>query len=254
MTSHLIHYVILGAIRDRLLVSLCAAMVVCISLSLFLGSAAIIEQKQFMLVFASGALRMAVALGLVLFVVFFIRRSFETKDIEFLLSRPISRLGLILSYSAAFTLMAVLFGLIVGISVCVLSGSMIGAGHFLWILSICAEFVIVVNVAFFFSMVLSSAASGSMATIGFYILARMMGQLLGVIDANIVTGTNVKLLEQTFEGLSIFFPRLDLYGQTSWLLYGSDGSIGAGFIFLQTFIFTALVLAASYIDLKRRQF
>jgi hypothetical protein len=254
MIPHLIHYVILGAIRDKLLVSLCAAMIVCISLSMFLGSSAIIEQAQFMLVFASGALRIAVAIGLVLFVVFFIRRSFETKDVEFLLSRPISRFELILSYSAAFTLMAIIFGLIVGAAVCVLSHSLIGAGHFLWILSICAEFVIIVNVAFFFSMVLSSAASGCMATIGFYILGRMMGQLLGIIDSNITIGLHVKLMEQVFEGLSVFFPRLDLYGQTSWLLYGSDGTIGAAFILLQTCIFTALVLTACYIDLKRRQF
>lgn len=223
------------------------------ALAVFLGSAAVVEKDRFALVFAAGGLRIAGVLGLVMFTVFFIRRSFEARDIELLLSRPLSRVKLLLSYAAALSVLGLLAGLAQGLCVFALSFQHFGNGQILWIASMIAENIILVNVALFFSMILTSAAGAAMAVSGFYILARLMGQILGTIDA----GSRVydlKILELVMQAISTLMPRLDLMGQTSWLIYGAGEGIGLGFIIAQGAVFTFLILMAALIDFVLRQF
>lgn len=253
MSAHLVHYVLTGAYRDKLVLSMFAVLIACVSLSIFFGSSSLIEKQQFTLVYASGALRLALNLGLILFIVFFIRRSFESKDVEFLLSRPLSRFQLLMAYSAAFSLIAVVGALLCGAVVLGIAPQLIGAGHALWILSLCAEALIIANTAMFFAFVLTSSAAGAMAAIGFYVLSRMMGDILGIIDANLGSH-KTEVLEWIMQVISIVMPRLDLMGQTSWLIYGQDGTIGTAFIIMQAAVFCAVIIAASMVDLSRRQF
>jgi hypothetical protein len=122
-------------------------------------------------------------------------------------------------------------------------------------------------------MVLSSAAGSALAALGFYALSRMVGVLLGIMDlppANwvfAVLGSVMKLI-------SILIPRLDMMGQTTWLVYGAGGAGGikfmqdagayasavvghlglAGFIGLQGIVFVGLLLAAASYDFMRKQF
>lgn len=253
MSWPLIKYVLTAAVRDRVTVSFLVLLLLGASLSVFLGSAAVIEQDQFSLVFAAGGLRLAGVLALVLFVVFLMRRMFEAKDIEFLLSRPIGRVGFLVSYSVAFSFLALLMGVAQGGCLYVIAPHLFDSGHVLWIVSVIIENIIMVNVALFFSMVLTSATVAALASFSFYVLGRMMGEILGIIDA----GTriyNFELLEGIMQLISAIMPRLDLLGQTSWLLYGVDEQIGLGFVIVQGLVFTALVVLASLIDLVRRQF
>ena len=255
MNSHLIQYVLWGAIRDRLILSMLVLMGLGASLSIFLGSAAVIEKDQFTVVFASGGLRIASVVGLILFTVFFIRKSFETKDIEFLLSRPTGRISLIASYSIALILIALVLSFVTGGVVYALAPHLLSQGHILWTLSICIENIIMVNVALFFSMVITSSAGAAMATFGFYILCRMMGQILGIASVTAQNPNKMsEIMEYIVETVSIFLPRLDLLGQTSWLIYGPGPNIGAGFILLQGLVFTTLIVCACMYDLVRRQF
>lgn len=248
----LIRYVLTAALRDRLVLSFALILVVATSLSLFLGSAAVVEQGQFSLVFAGGALRIILSLALVLFVVFHMRRSFETKDVDFLLARPISRFSYIISHSAAFSLLAVLFSILSGSVLLGIGGGALTEGQMLWIVSVMAESVIMVNLALFFAMVVSSAVGAALACFGFYILGRMMGQLLGIIDAN--QGLWAHILQYPLQLVSALMPRLDLMGQTSWLVYGVGEGVGLTYVLAQAGVFVLLVLSASLIDLVRRQF
>ena len=177
----LTRYVLTAAIRDRLIPVLLLVMIVGTCVSVFLGSAAIIEANKFAMVFTAGSVRFIGVLGLVLFVVFFVRRSFENKDVEYLLSRPISRVSFILSHALAFSLLAVVMAVVATFAVATLMPHFhLTSGGFLWV-SLLVEFVIMVNAALFFSMVLPSATTGVLATLGLYVLARMMGELLGII-------------------------------------------------------------------------
>ena len=252
MSRPLVLYVLTAALRDRLVMAMIITLVVGTSLAVFLGSAAIAEKQQFAMVFAGAGLRLAGVLGLVLFTVFFIRRSFDARDVDFILSRPVSRVEFLLSYAAGLSLLAL--GMAAAQTLClyIIGGNLFGPSHISWAVSIAFENIIMVNAALFFSMILSSAATAATATAGFYILARLMGQLLGIIDST-GKGTFIyNLMEYILQAISAVMPRLDLMAQTSWLIYGEAVEISS--ILLQGAIFTILIITAALIDLVRRQF
>ena len=71
MSIQLIRYVLLAAIRDRMLWGVVAVSLLGTCLSIFSGSAAIIEQDQFVVTYIGGGVRLLSLIGLVLFVVFY---------------------------------------------------------------------------------------------------------------------------------------------------------------------------------------
>ncbi|HQX27811.1 MAG TPA: hypothetical protein PKX38_07735, partial [Alphaproteobacteria bacterium] len=134
----------------------------------------------------------------------------------------------------------------------IIGGNLFGPSHISWAVSLAFENIVMVNAALFFSMILSSAATAATATAGFYILARLMGQLLGIIDSTGKGTVIYNLMEYILQAISAVMPRLDLMAQTSWLIYGQSVEISS--ILLQAAIFTILIITAALIDLVRRQF
>ena len=249
----LVKYVLTAALRDRLFHAFLALVVVAISLSTFLGAAAIVESNRFSLVFAAAGLRFAGVATLVLFVVFYLRRAFENKDVEYLLSRALSRPVFLLSHVLAFSLLALLAAVAVGAAIFLMAAqALMTGGYFLWALSLLVEFVIMANAALFFAFVLSSPTTATLAVFALYLLARLMGQILGIIDSN-ETGHELAVLEYIMQAVSLIVPRLDLMAQTTWLIYGKAG-ISAGFIVMQGIVYTFLLAMAALFDLARRQF
>ncbi len=259
MSLVLVKYILMAAIRDRLLWGIAAMSIVVVCLSVFSGSAAIVEQGQFILTYMAGGLRVIALLGLSLFTVFFVRRSFDARDIEFLLTRPISRSSFIVSHVAALSFLAIISGFFISLMIGGLALHYgVTTSVFLWCFGITFELIIVMNVAFFFAMVLSSPVSAGMATFGFYILARLMGQLLAIMH-HVPHPSSMQ--DYIMNGLaygagliSTLIPRLDLLAQTSWLIYGGGQVSDWLFIIVQGTVFIGLVGVATWIDLRRRQF
>jgi hypothetical protein len=268
----LVRYVLTAAFRDKILLTLLSMIIVSASLSVFLGSSSMTEQDSFALVFGASSLRFLSVIGVVLFIAFYMRRSFETKEVEFLLSRPLSRLVFLYSHAAAFIFLSLMVSVTVTVAVFMLGKPDVG-GLMAWGLSIGVENMIVAATALFFSMVLSSAAGSALATLGFYALCRLIGTLL-VIAARPPEKPFFFVLNNIMEVISVVVPRLDLMGQTSWLVYGVEGSGGIGmmegagtyahrmaevlgvegFIGVQGLFCIFLLLAASSYDFIRRQF
>lgn len=255
ISGALVRYVLTAALRDKLLLSVLAVVVLGICLSLFSASSAVIEQDKFALVYMGSSLRILGLMGLALFVIFFTRRSFDARDIEYLLSRPISRSSLVLSNAAAFSILAIGAGMLLS-AILFASGYKNGNldGIFLWSLGVTAEYILVVNVALFFAMVLTSPVTAGMGVLGFYVLARMMGQLLGIVGGHAFHFPGMEILNGGMKMISMIIPRLDLMTQTSWLVYGSASISDYAFLLVQTVVFLGLILTATLIDLVRRQF
>jgi ABC-type transport system involved in multi-copper enzyme maturation permease subunit len=268
----LVGYILTAARRDKLMLTLLVMIATGASLSVFLGSAALAERAQFSLVFGAGGLRFLGVMGIVMFVCFYMRRAFEHKEVEFLLSRPISRMTFLFSHAAAFMLLAALTAFAVVLPM-LLVGKPNPGGLLAWGLSLGVEYAVMATTALFFSMVLSSAAGSALATLGFYTLARLIGTLLG-ISASVLDNHLVNILGRIMDVISIVVPRLDLMAQTSWLIYGVEGSAGIGllkgsgayaeammthlgvlgFVSVQGVLFIALLLAATAFDFARRRF
>ncbi len=100
--NSLIRYVLLTAVRDWLFIGLFMILIFTCFISVFLGSTALSEQAAMQLAFLVASSRMILVIGLVLFICFHIRRSFENREIEFLISRPIGRSTLLFSYFFQF--------------------------------------------------------------------------------------------------------------------------------------------------------
>lgn len=273
ISKPLVGYILKAAARDRLLLTLALTIAVGAALAVFLGSSPIAEQGIFALVFAAAGLRIVGVIGLVLFFCFYVRRAFDNKEVEYLLSRPLGRTTFLLSHMAAFMALAVLVSLIVCAAVFVIGKPDLG-GFVVWAASLAAEYAIMAAAALFFSMVLASAAGSALACLGLYVLSRLIGTLLG-IAAVTPEGFFLTALAKTMQVISIFVPRLDLMGQTGWLVYGIEGSDAAvqfihnagvfsrdmiealgisGFIVTQGLLFIGLLMAAAAWDLARKQF
>jgi hypothetical protein len=272
ISGPLVRYILTAARRDKLMMTLALMIALGASMSVLLGSATAVEQGQFSLVFASGGLRFLGVLGIVLFVSFYVRRAFEHKEIEFLLSRPISRMTFLFSHAAAFMFLALLVAVAVALPMLFAGGPNPG-GLAAWTCSVAVEYMIMAVAAMFFSMVLSSAAGSALATFGLYVLSRLIGTLLGITTVG-ASSIFFAILDKIMLAVSVVVPRLDLMGQTSWLVYGVEGSSGVGllrdsgiyaqkmigalgvmgFVSVQGVLFIALLLAASAFDFVRRRF
>lgn len=272
MSKYLVKYVLTAALRDKLILTLALMMSMVAAVGAFMGSTAVTEQDRFALVFSAGGLRFLGVTGLILFCCFYIRRAFENKEVEFLLSRPISRLSFLVSHAVAFSILSFLTAFAIMLVVAVI-GRPDTAGLLVWGASLAVEFSIMSIAALFFSMVLPSAAGSALSTMGFYALSRVIGTLFSIM-ALPPSNWFFAVMNSAMELISILIPRLDLMGQTTWLVYGVKESVGikflpaadsyayalighlglTGFIGVQGILFAGLLLLASSYDFLRRQF
>ncbi len=249
----LFRYILMAALRDRFFLSVVGVLILVISLSVFFGSSVIIEQDQFARSFAAFGFRLFGVVSLVLFITTYIRRCFENRDIDYLLSRPVGRIGFILTHAAAFSFLALLTAFLLGGTTVLLEASKLGLSDFIWWASLAVEFMIMANVAMFFAFVMTSSTACIMIVFVFYLLARLMGDILGIMHGKIYQGW-MSILSNTMEVISVFIPRFDLMGQSKWVLYDVPADISLGFVFGQGIIFSLLVVGATILDMHKRQF
>lgn len=244
-----VQFVVLTALRNRLFAGLLAALIGATALSVFLGGTALIEQAQAIVVFAAGAGRVVLIAGLVVFVAFHVQNMIETREVEGILARALSRAHFVIGYWLGFALVACVFVLGLAFALWLVAPS--GAGVPLWSLSLLLECFIIVAVAIFSGLMLERATSCVIFSLGFYALARLLGLFLGIRD--FMPGVEEgKASDYIVDGLALILPRLDLFAQTEWLVYGLNGQLL--FPFVQGVIFLALILSATVFDLTRRQF
>lgn len=244
-------FILLTALRDRLFTALFLSLAVGAALSAFLGSTATIEQLEMTLVFAAGAGRFVLVLGLTIFAALHIQTMFESREVEAILSRAISRPAFVLQYWVGLAILATVLVAVFGVLVFMLAGSK--AGALLWIATLIAECWIMLGVVLFAGLMLERASSAIMFTGGFYALARLMGFFVGIRDTATDVNFGSTIIKTVLDVVLLFVPRLDLFAQTQWLLRDVEKFPSAA-IGLQTLLFLALILGAAALDLRRKQF
>lgn len=249
----LFRYILMAALRDRFFISLVGSLILVICLSVFFGSSVIMEQDQFARSFSAFGFRLFGVVSLVLFVITYVRRCFESRDIDYLLSRPVGRVKFIVTHALAFSFLSVLTAFILGSIMMLLELGSLNSSDFIWWVSIAVEFIIMANVAMFFAFVMTSSTACIMIVFTFYLLTRLMGEILGILHGKIYEGW-MAILSNTMEVISVFIPRLDLMGQAKWILYGVEPNLSIGFILGQGVIFVSLVVGATVLDMHKRQF
>ena len=256
MSLPLVSYALKAALRDRLFVSTIFMMVMIGAGAVFLGGTAINENDKFVLVFASGAMRVAAVLTLSAYISFYIRSLFDRRDVQFLLSRPVTRSKFVISHGIAFACLAVLISVMMFVVLAFLSKGDVTQGLLLWWGTIALELIVVSSATLFFSLVLKSSVAGISATVGIYVMARMLGTVLGIVDSGLIESDIVMALGKFLETISVVFPRLDLMGQASWLIYGVE-EVNTRVLLSVLFapiVYAVLLVYATCVDFVRRQF
>jgi hypothetical protein len=252
-----LRYVLLTAIRDRINAALLAAILLVCLASSFLGSAALAEGQAMSAVFAAASIRLLAVGGLVVFVCFHVRRLAESKELEAVLARPLSRERFILAYASGLWLIAILLivpatlllGLVFRPSV---------DGYLLWSASLLLEGLVMTTLALFAALTIETASGAVVACGGFYALSRMMSFFLDIARSKAAEAGDAKdlgvFLRFAMEGLSTLLPRLDLFGRTEWLVHGAVTATPWHVLLAQTAVYVPLLLLAAMFDLRRKRF
>lgn len=250
-----IKYILITAIRDRLFAGLFVGIIFATFVCGVMGGTAMLEPEQMTLSFTAAAARMILIVGLIVFTCFHVRNAFDTKEIDVLLSRPISRVNLVISYWMGFAVVASL--LVVPTLVVIYVVGLISQNGFIaWASSLLLETWLVVAISLFAAFTLKSAVSSVLASLGFYVLSRMMGFFVATSESGVLF-EKVELntaFRWTMDVISVVIPRLDFFAKTQWLIYGVPSMQEVQLYLLQGAAFIPLLLVAAMIDFKRRQF
>ena len=250
-----IRYILLTALRDFLFLGLMVAVIFAVVISATLGGTAMVEKEAMMVVFSGASARLILMFGITVFVAFHVRQAFDQKEIDVLLSRPLSRFHIMLAYWLGFSFVSFLLVLA---TVVVLSFLPIGnlEGFAYWGISLLLESWLMVAIALFASFTLSSAVTSVLASMGIYIAGRMMAFFVATSDSHLVfheAWVN-DLLGFIIDATSNIIPRLDLFTQSEWLIYGVTRMQDTSFGLAQVLIYIPLLIAAATIDFKRKEF
>lgn len=248
-----VRYILITAMRDWLFIGLLAGVMVAAMIAAMLGSTAMLEEKEMMVTFASGAARLILMTGLIVFVCFHIRHAFDTKEIDVILSRPLSRAALVVAYWLGFAYVSLLLTVpVVTIVGLIWVGNW--AGYFGWGISLLLEGALVVALALFSAFTLRSAVASVLACMGFYVLSRMMAFFLSTADSSMMQKQPYIFFKYVLQIVSTIVPRLDLFSKSEWLIYGFNAAQDWLLFAAQAAIFVPLLLLAAIADFRRKQF
>jgi ABC-type transport system involved in multi-copper enzyme maturation permease subunit len=251
----IIRYTLITARRDWLVIGLLTIVAMAYGLSVFTGGTAIVEQMQMSMAYFAGSSRIALQVGLIVFVCFHVRRLFDNREIESMLSKPISRSVFVISYWLGFVILA--FVAVVPV-IMLMSIAFVPnlAGLTYWAFSLLLEIAIVLAFALVSSLILSSAVSAVMASFAFYLISRLMGFFVATLDqpSLLTAGKYGQIMGKILQALSSLIPRLDLYAKSSWLIYGTEGQKDLWVFQAQSFVFIGVLLAMAVFDFKRKEF
>ena len=251
----ILKYILLTAVRDRLYVGLFIILLAAFGISCALGNASLIEKAQATTAYIAGSSRMIFAIGMILFVCFYVRKSFENREVEFILSKPISRHSLILAYLLGFVLVALL--IILPLSALLFFMKANGVGLIYWSISLLFEALIIITFSLLAALILKSAVSAVLASLGFYMLSRMMGFFVLTIklpESGADFASTNRVLHVVLKALSVVFPRLDLYSKSDWLIYGMSNFSDFYVVLGQSLIYVPLMICMAFYDFNRKQF
>jgi hypothetical protein len=161
----------------------------------------------------------------------------------------------VLSYWLGFAVVATLLVLPTIVLVALL-GVLNTTGMMLWALSLLLESWLVVSIALFAALTLRSGVATVLSSLAIYALSRMMGFFVATTKSGMLfTTEDVNIGAQgLMNAISTIVPRLDFYAKSSWLIYGAKSYEDLTLFLIQSAVFIPLLVMASILDFKRKQF
>ena len=237
--------------RDAVFFGTTLLVVCCAGFSIFLGSNAVVESEEAKIVYTAGFSRVAIILGFIIFVSFYIKRMFENHEMEVILSHAISRTQVLIAFFIGFAL--TLFTLILPVSVILILIGCKCLNVVVWSISIYFEGLLTLGFVLCCALIVRSFVHTLTACFMMYLIGRVIGSFVAYLSlSSSITITAV--LGSVLKILSVFIPRLDLFGKTSWLIYGDYTLTSFLLMMSQIAIFSCIFLCIACIDFKKKEF
>jgi ABC-type transport system involved in multi-copper enzyme maturation permease subunit len=250
----IIHFILLTAIRDRLFTAIIALLLLIVGITMALSETVMVEKPETHLAMSAGLARIVVNMGIALFVCFQVKGLYESKEIEVMLTRPISRVRLLIGLWLGFACVAALLTVILS---AILFAFNLGGNIALliWSGSLLLEGLVVVAIALFSSISNKGFVTSVLTCFSFYVLGRLMAFFVATANARITMDLWVhRAMRYTIDAISVVMPRLDMFADTDWLVYGMINWQNVAFFTAQAAIFIPFMLAIALFDFKRKQF
>src|SRR5258706_8389315 len=246
----LARFVFLEALRSGLPWLAAAGIVLAVGLAAFLAEVALAESRALQIAIVAAALRAGAVFLVVAHVASSTLREINDKGLELMLALPLRRsthyLGRLAGFAACGLALAAVFALPL---------FLLAAPHavLLWWFSLACEAAFAAAAALFFSMTLAQLVPAMAATLGLYLLGRVIGAIQAIAAGPLAApslGADVQRM--SVEALALLLPRLDAATRSDWLLYGAPaiGPYAAGLAGL--LVYAALLTAAGLFDFHRR--
>ena len=226
--------------------------VIAFFLSVFIGSTAAFEPREMAIVYFAGVARIILVYGFAIFNAFFITKMFQTKEIETFLAGPVRRKDLIFGLMCGnITLIAVLSFFCVFLTKIIFFDIVPFSHALIWSMNIIAEVTLVTCATCFFALMLENATLAIIITTIFYITSRLMGFVISAIELQFSPKSFMGIVEMLIVPVSVFFPRLDLFSQSTWLIY-NDAIPNLLLILCQSLVYIPLIITACVIDFNKK--
>ena len=179
-------------------------------------------------------------------------REITDKQLELMLSLPLSRsthyLGRLAGFAACGGVLAAVFALPL------LLWAPAGAVA-LWGLSLALELALVAAATLFFAMALAQLVPAIAASAAFYLLARSIAAIQSIASGPLAEPSTAReLARRALDAGALLLPKLDGVTRTEWLLYGPPpaGAYAAALGGLA--LYTLVLAAAGLFDFHRKSF
>lgn len=256
MFKSIFKYCFLTAVRDYFYLGLIALIVIFTALSIFLGDLSNSEQIESTIVYIAASFRMILAFGISTFICLHIKNMYDQRTIDFIFSKNISRCVFVMSYWLSFVLIA-LFLLIplIGFFAFFLKNNLIGLMH--WSISMLAEIMIIIAFSMTAALVLRNFLISLTVTYMFYFVSRIMGFFVAIQDVSMIyhNTTYSSIMYYVMNGVSMFLPRLDLFANSEWLIYGGIAEKMKEILLLHSHaaLYIPILFGISFFDMKRKE-
>src|ERR1700704_6656205 len=214
----LARFVLLEARRGGLPWLAFASIAVALGLAAFLAQVAVTESLALQASIVAALLRACAVFLIAAHVASSTLRELNDKELERMLSLPLSRSTQYLGRLAGFALCGI--ALAVACAAPLLLWASAGTVA-LWALSLACECALVAAAALFFSMALAQLVPAIAATAGMYLLARAISAIQAIASGPLAESSFAsEAARWTVQGVALLLPRLDAATRTEWLLYG----------------------------------
>lgn len=249
-TLAIIRYTALETLRARTALWAAATLLLLFAASFFVREVAIADSQRLQTTFLAATSRLACVFIASVLIISAVVREFNEKGHLLLLSLALGRTRYVIGKFFGFVLPLLLLCVGAGALVAAVAGIAPAAP---WTLTLTLELGMMAAASLFAALSLRQVLPATLLTFGFYLLARGIGGIQLLAHSSLAAESDIgrQLMGRMVDGLALLLPRLDLFAASARLV-DSAAAGGIAAAFMQAVLYCALLLAATSLDVARR--